>query len=103
MMNLEECRRKLLRPLARYNFGISWSGSGKYMKAHFGYPAFKPGPSSLLTLDVTNTKHEFECLHHQGKDRPDDGGSKETLADVYQTTRRYIPEDSHFFRGSTFK
>jgi hypothetical protein len=36
------------------------------------------------------------CLHHQGNDHPDDGGStSETSVNFYQTTWRNNPEDSH--------
>jgi hypothetical protein len=44
--------------------------------------------------DINFPTFQRYCLHHQG-DRPDDGGISETSVNVYQTTRRNIPQDSH--------
>jgi hypothetical protein len=35
------------------------------------------------------------CLHHQGDEMMEAISTSETLVNFYQTTRRYIPEDSH--------
>jgi hypothetical protein len=49
-------------------------------------------------VEIDRRCRDAYCLYHQRDRRPDDGGSKHLwdVVSFYETTRRNIPEDSHF-------